>query len=397
MYMKHLFTLCMVLVPVSTHAMIPMATSRMRLKLRAHNQQRHETTHANYLVQKKKWTPATHKLNRGEMLSQLPGIPLGIDNKKRILHMIRDNDTPQAALDLIYSLPWGHTTHNTFDPHTARAILDRDHYGMTQTKEYVLDLLAMNKLSDGSSPHSPIWCLVGAPGIGKTAICASIAECMGRACVKIAMGGARDESIIRGWPASYKAATAGRIVHELIHAKSMNPVIVLDEIDKVGKGSEGDNLSSALLELLDPEQRSSFTDHYLTIPLDLSQVTFIATANYPEQLAEPLKDRMEMIHISGYGPQEKAIIARKHLIPKIIKTTGMNRHPLEISDDALDYLIQNYCPEKGVRKLEQSLRRIIAAHARHVLEHKKPLSCTREMISKLLGKTPSHHDSVYIW
>jgi len=395
--MKHIITLCMALVPISTYAMLPTLTSRITKTPYARHQKRYDTTATKALTQHKKWSPIQRKLTRAEMACQVSRMPLDEDIKKRLHAMIRSYETPETALGHIFALPWGTYTQDQYDIKKSRELLDRDHYGMASTKQHVLDLLAVKKLSGGSSSYNPIWCFVGAPGIGKTAICRSIAECMNRTFAKIAMGGARDESIIRGWPASYKSATAGRIVHELIHAKSMNPVILLDEIDKVGKGSEGDNLSSALLELLDPEQRGSFTDHYITIPLDFSQVTFIATANYVDKIAEPLKDRMEMIHISGYSPHEKAIIARKHLIPKILKTSGMTQYPLEISDDSLNYLINNYCPEQGVRRLEQCLRRIIAAHARSLLEHHNPLSCAPATLSRLLGKKSNHQDSTYIW
>ena len=258
-------------------------------------------------------------------------------------------------IDWILDLPWMDSTQDTLDLVQAEADLNQDHYGLKKIKKRILEFLAVRKLKQDI--HGPILCLVGPPGVGKTSLGQSIARTMNRKFVRIALGGVRDEAEIRGHRRTYIGALPGRIIESLKRAKSNNPVFLLDEIDKLGNDFRGDP-SSALLEVLDPEQNSTFTDHYLDIEFDLSKVMFIATANVLDTIPGPLRDRMEVVELSGYTQQEKVAIASRHLLAKQLENHALTADDLEIPEATIDTLISSYTREAGVRNLERELASI---------------------------------------
>ncbi|HKE14534.1 MAG TPA: endopeptidase La [Kofleriaceae bacterium] len=258
----------------------------------------------------------------------------------------------RTYLDWLLDIPWGITTQDNIDLPAARAILEADHAGLETMKKRILEFMAVRKLAPDK--HGPILCLVGPPGVGKTSLGRSIAAALGRKYVRVALGGVRDDADIRGHRRTYIGALPGRIVSGLTKAGSMNPVFVLDEVDKLSSSVRGDP-ASALLEVLDPEQNSEFVDHYLDVAVDLSQVMFIATANQAETIPGPLLDRMEVVHIPGYTEREKFTIARRHLIPKQMAEHGIERDHLKVSDEAVGEVIRHYTREAGVRNLEREL------------------------------------------
>jgi len=258
-------------------------------------------------------------------------------------------------LDWILDLPWLESSTDTLDLDKAERDLERDHYGLRKIKKRILEFLAVRKLKQDM--HGPILCFSGPPGVGKTSLGQSIAKTMNREFVRIALGGLRDEAEIRGHRRTYIGALPGRIIQSLKKAKTNNPVFLLDEIDKLGNDFRGDP-SSALLEVLDPEQNSTFTDHYLDLEFDLSKVMFIATANVLDTIPEPLRDRMEVVELSGYTMQEKVAIARRHLLSKQMEAHALGEDDLEISDEALGGLVESYTREAGVRNLEREIAAI---------------------------------------
>ncbi|WP_028583314.1 endopeptidase La [Desulfogranum mediterraneum] len=258
-------------------------------------------------------------------------------------------------LDWILDLPWMDSTTDTLDLDQAEKDLDQDHYGLKKIKKRILEFLAVRKLKEDI--HGPILCLSGPPGVGKTSLGQSIARTMNRKFVRIALGGVRDEAEIRGHRRTYIGALPGRIIQSLKRAEANNPVFLFDEVDKLGNDFRGDP-SSALLEVLDPEQNSTFTDHYLDIEFDLSKVMFIATANVLDTIPGPLRDRMEVVELSGYTQQEKAAIACRHLVPKQLEAHALSRDDLEIPEATIDALISSYTREAGVRNLEREIASI---------------------------------------
>jgi len=255
-------------------------------------------------------------------------------------------------IDWILDLPWLESTTDTLDLDKAQEDLDKDHYGLKKIKKRIIEFLAVRKLKEDM--HGPILCFVGPPGVGKTSLGQSIAGTMNRKFVRIALGGLHDEAEIRGHRRTYIGALPGRIILSLKKAGSNNPVFLLDEVDKLGNDFRGDP-SSALLEVLDPEQNSTFTDHYLDIEFDLSRVMFIATANVLDTIPGPLRDRMEIVELSGYTEQEKVAIARKHLLGKQLEAHALTEDDLEIPDETLHLLIRSYTREAGVRNLERKI------------------------------------------
>ncbi len=286
-------------------------------------------------------------------------------------------------LHTILDLPWGEYTKDNLDLKKAKKILNNDHFGLDDVKERILEHLAVLKLK--GDLKSPILCLYGPPGVGKTSLGKSIASALGRKYVRMSLGGVHDESEIRGHRKTYIGAMPGRILQNIKKAKSSNPVFVLDEIDKVGADFKGDP-SSALLEVLDPEQNTQFHDNFLEIDYDLSKVMFIATANTTSSIAPALRDRMEMIDISGYLVEEKLQIAKKHLIPKQFINHGINNIDIKIEDKAIIKIIESYTRESGVRGLDKEIAKLARQIAKKIgMEEEIPPIITTENINDLLG------------
>lgn len=287
-------------------------------------------------------------------------------------------------VDLILDLPWGIYTVDNFNIKHAQKTLDKDQYGIEKVKERILEYLAVLKLKGGDM-KSPILCLVGPPGVGKTSLGQSIAKALGRKYVRMALGGLHDEAEIRGHRKTYIGAMPGRIIQSLKKSQSSNPVIVLDEIDKIGNDYKGDP-SSALLEVLDPEQNHAFYDNYLELEFDLSKVLFIATANSLQTIQSALRDRMEIIPIEGYSVEEKMQIAKKHLLPKQLLNHGLKPKQLLLNDKVLEQLIEQYTKESGVRELDRQLASLMRNRAKKVASSEKYNPALKEDdLSKILG------------
>ena len=290
----------------------------------------------------------------------------------------------RSYLDTCLEIPWTATTQDRLDVAAAKKILDADHDGLDKVKDRILEFLAVKQLNP--SLKNQILCLVGPPGVGKTSIAASIARAMKRKYVRVSLGGVRDEADIRGHRKTYIGAMPGRIVNALVEAKSKNPLMLLDEIDKLTRDSHGDP-ASALLEVLDGEQNHAFRDHFVEMPLDLSECLFIATANTLDTVPKPLLDRMEIIELTTYTRTEKLSIAKNHLIPKQLKRHGLNRRALSIRDDAICEIIDYYTRESGVRSLERKIAEIARKAARRFVEDKKikSIKINAESVSEYLG------------
>ena len=302
---------------------------------------------------------------------------------QRMNPSMSDYSVQRSYIELVLELPWDECTTDSFDLKSAREILDRDHFGLEKVKERIIEHLAVLKLR--GDMKSPILCLYGPPGVGKTSLGRSIAEALGRKYERVSLGGLRDEAEIRGHRKTYIGAMPGRIIQSIKKAKSSNPVFVLDEIDKVTRDTHGDP-SSALLEVLDPEQNEAFHDNYLELDYDLSKVMFIATANSLANIQPALRDRMEIIEINGYTIEEKIQIAKKHLLPKQLKLHGLTKDKFTLSDDVLEKIVDQYTRESGVRTLDKTISKMIRNVAKSIaMDEKFEYSPTSETVEKVLG------------
>ena len=294
-------------------------------------------------------------------------------------------------LDYVTNLPWKKESAQEINLETAEQVLEEDHYGLKKVKNRILQQIAVMSLKGQQS--GSILLFVGAPGTGKTSIGASIARALGRKYVRVSLGGVRDEADIRGHRRTYIGAMAGRIIDGIKKSGVSNPVMVLDEVDKLSTSFHGDP-ASALLEVLDPEQNHSFTDHYLNVPYDLSDVLFVCTANSAETIPGPLLNRMEVIPFQGYSPLEKKEIAKRHLLPKALEAVGLTAEQLEIGDDILETLISDYTRESGVRGLKRCLDKLCRGAAVRFVRDKQTLSVTKENLRELMDSHPLPHRAV---
>jgi ATP-dependent Lon protease len=266
-------------------------------------------------------------------------------------------------LELMLELPWGVFSDDKFNLKEAQKILDRDHFGLEKVKERIIEHLAVLKLR--GDMKSPIICLYGPPGVGKTSLGKSVAESLGRKYIRMSLGGLRDEAEIRGHRKTYIGAMPGRLIQNLKKAGTSNPVFVLDEIDKLGQSHQGDP-SSAMLEVLDPEQNTAFYDNYLEVGYDLSKVLFIATANNLGQIPWALRDRMEIINVTGYTIEEKIEIAKRHLLPKQLKEHGLTAKEIKVGKAQLEKIVEGYTRESGVRGLEKQIAKVVRFAAKSI-------------------------------
>lgn len=313
-----------------------------------------------------------------------------------------DNINPQSPdysvllnyLQTLVSLPWGVYTKDRLDLKRAQRVLDRNHYGMEKVKERILEYMAVLRLR--GDLKSPILCLYGPPGVGKTSLGKSVAEAMGRKYVRVSLGGLHDEAEVRGHRRTYIGAMPGRIIKSILKAGSSNPVFILDEIDKVTQNTVNGDPASALLEVLDPEQNNAFHDNYLDTDYDLSKVLFIATANDLNTIPRPLLDRMEVIPVSGYITEEKIEIAKRHLVPRELENTGLDQvePKLKFTKASLEKVIENYTRESGVRQLEKQINKALRKLAfRQATDGQLPSNkITPDMLPGLLGKPPFYRD-----
>ena len=323
-------------------------------------------------AEKKKWGKETEERFQKEL-----------DKLERINPQSMEYSVQLSYIELLLDLPWNEFSKDSFDLNKARKVLDRDHYGLEKIKDRIIEHIAVLKLK--GDMKSPILCFAGPPGVGKTSLGRSIAEAIGRQYVRISLGGLRDEAELRGHRKTYIGAMPGRIIQNLKKAEKSNPVFILDEIDKVGTGHQGDP-SSALLEILDPEQNNSFYDNYVEMDYDLSNVMFIATANDLGNVQPALRDRMEIIHLTGYTVEEKVEIATKHLLPKQLKSHGMKKSDVKLSKKVLEALVEGYTRESGVRALEKKVAQVVRKVATKVaMEETFDPVITADQLNDLLG------------
>lgn len=309
---------------------------------------------------------------------------------QRMNPQVAEYSIQRNYLELFLDLPWNHFSKDKFDLKRAKRILDRDHYGLDEVKKRIIEYLAVLKLRNDMK--SPILCLYGPPGVGKTSLGKSVAEALGRKYVRVSLGGLRDESEIRGHRKTYIGAMPGRIIQSVKKAETSNPVFVLDEIDKLSLGNQGDP-SSALLEVLDPEQNSDFHDNFLEVGFDLSKVMFVATANSLNTIQPALLDRMEIINVTGYTIEEKVEIAKRHLLPKQLKEHGLDNSHLKIAKPQLEKIVEGYTRESGVRGLEKQIAKMVRHAAMNIaMEEEYNLKATNDDILKVLGAPKMERD-----
>lgn len=296
-------------------------------------------------------------------------------------------------LDWLTSIPWGKQSDENLDLARARAVLEEDHYGMDDVKKRILEFIAVSQLR--GSTQGKILCFYGPPGVGKTSIARSIARALNREYFRFSVGGMTDVAEIKGHRRTYVGAMPGKIIQCLKKTKTENPLILIDEVDKIGRGYQGDP-SSALLELLDPEQNANFLDHYLDVPVDLSKVLFICTANITETIPEPLRDRMEMINVSGYVAQEKLAIAERYLVPQARALCGLDESKAKLSSDVLTLLIRQYCRESGVRNLQKQVEKVLRKSAYKIVSGEADsVEVTPENLQDFVGKPVFTVDRMY--
>jgi ATP-dependent Lon protease len=327
-----------------------------------------------------------------EMKSKLAQLPLTEEAKAEATRQIRrlERTSPDSMestvlrnhIEWILSLPWGVFTTDNIDIKNAKNILDEDHYGLEVIKDRILDFLSVRAMKNDCD--TPILCFSGPPGVGKTSLGKSIAKCLGRNFFRLSLGGVHDESEIRGHRRTYVGALPGRFIQAIKSAGSCNPLIMIDEIDKIGSSQRGDP-SAALLEVLDPEQNGSFYDNYLGIHFDLSKTLFITTANDLTSIPGPLRDRMEIIQLPGYIHEEKLEIAKRHLIPKAIKSSGLDKTDIKMNDEVISEIINCYTRESGVREIERYIYKLCSKFARSMVETKKGANFTKQNLAKFLG------------
>ncbi|MBL1281568.1 MAG: endopeptidase La [Fluviicola sp.] len=321
---------------------------------------------------KKKWNATVKELFNKELDK------LGRMNPQGAEYSVQMN-----YLEMMLELPWGEYSKDNLDLNRAKKILERDHYGLEKVKERILEYLAVLKLK--GNMKSPILCFYGPPGVGKTSLGKSIAEALGRKYIRMSLGGLHDESEIRGHRKTYIGAMPGRVIQNIKKAGKSNPVFVLDEVDKLGRSNHGDP-SSALLEVLDPEQNSEFHDNYIEADYDLSRVLFIATANNLSTIQGPLRDRMELIEVNGYTVEEKVEIAKRHLMPKQIKEHGIKKKDISIADKVLEKLVEEYTSESGVRGMDKMVAKIVRNRARQIaMEESFEVKVTADDLFTILG------------
>lgn len=315
-----------------------------------------------------------------------------IERYKNLGNNSSESSVARGYIETLLALPWDKVSKDNKDIKNAIKVLDEDHYGLKKVKDRIIEFLAVRSLT--KKGESPIICLVGPPGTGKTSIARSVAKALDKEYVRISLGGVRDEAEIRGHRRTYIGAMPGRIVNGLKNAGVKNPLMLLDEIDKVSNDYKGDTFS-ALLEVLDSEQNKRFVDHYIEQPVDLSEVLFIATANSVQTIPRPLLDRMELIEVNSYSQNEKEHIVKEHLIAKQIEKNGLNEKQLSISDKAISHIINGYTKEAGVRNLERKLGEICRKVAREILEgDKKSVKITEKNLEKYLGKERFTFDEI---
>lgn len=313
-----------------------------------------------------------------------------VDKLKRLNPASGEYSVQLNYVNTLLDLPWNEYTKDNFDLKRAEKILDKDHYGLDKVKDRILEHLAVLKLK--GDLKSPILCLYGPPGVGKTSLGKSIAKALDRKYIRMSLGGLRDEAEIRGHRKTYIGAMPGRIVQNLKKVQSSNPVFILDEIDKVGRDAHGDP-SSALLEVLDPEQNSAFHDNYLELDYDLSKIMFIATANTISTINPALRDRMELIDVSGYLLEEKVEIAKRHLIPKQLENHGVKKTDVKFSKKALEYIIDGYTRESGVRTLDKTIAKVIRVIAKRIaFDENYQVNLTLADLREILGSPKFHKD-----
>jgi len=336
------------------------------------NPQEQDVTDMKARGEKKKWNATVKELFNKELDK------LGRMNPQGAEYSVQMN-----YLEMMLELPWGEFSKDNLDLNRAKKILERDHYGLEKVKERILEYLAVLKLK--GNMKSPILCFYGPPGVGKTSLGKSIAEALGRKYIRMSLGGLHDESEIRGHRKTYIGAMPGRIIQNIKKAGKSNPVFVLDEVDKLGRSNHGDP-SSALLEVLDPEQNSEFHDNYIEADYDLSRVMFVATANNLSTIQGPLRDRMELIEVNGYTVEEKVEIAKRHLLPKQVKEHGIKKKDIAIGMDVLEKLVEEYTSESGVRGLDKFVAKIVRNRARQIaMEQKFDVEISKEDLFTILG------------